>query len=158
MLGNIRLLLSGNWNKELNIENKDTFISTLIAKIKPVPKNSEFMFGFSAFTINLNHLTKEQLAKIAPTDSRLRPDKRAYEHGDVDLAVCEKKRLEELQKAREKRRNKMKLVYKPRWFELSMDEDIGENFYKYKGGYWERRDNRNWTKEGETELIDLYNG
>ena len=157
MIGNIQLLLEGSWNKDLHIVDKTTLISTQISHIKPLPEQHEFMYGFSSIAITLNHLTKEQLARIAPTDSRLRPDQRAYEQGDVNLAASEKYRLEELQRAKRKRRNKMKLTHRPRWFELSVDEDTGEEFYKYKGGYLERRKTGQWTQEGDPELLDLFN-
>ncbi len=38
----------------------------------------------------------------APTDCRFRPDLRAYENGDLELAASEKHRLEELQRKRRK--------------------------------------------------------
>jgi hypothetical protein len=34
-------------------------------------------------------------AMLPPTDSRLRPDQRALENGELDLASTEKNRLEE---------------------------------------------------------------
>lgn len=40
----------------------------------------------------MNHLTIDLLLKIAPTDSRLRPDQRAVEFGNFVLAGSEKSR------------------------------------------------------------------
>ncbi len=45
--------------------------------------------------MNLNHLNEELALKIAPTDSRLRPDQKAWENGWSELAASEKHRLEE---------------------------------------------------------------
>ena len=41
----------------------------------------------------LNHLNKRNMAEMAPTDSRLRPDQRALEYRKPDLAESEKLRL-----------------------------------------------------------------
>lgn len=48
----------------------------------------------SKFGVKLNHINFDLLHSICPTDSRLRPDIRAYEMGDWDLAKKEKARLE----------------------------------------------------------------
>lgn len=45
--------------------------------------------------INANNLPLKIVSEIAPTDVRFRPDQRAYENGEVDLAAKEKNRLEE---------------------------------------------------------------
>lgn len=50
----------------------------------------------------LNHLNKENLAAIAPTDSRLRPDQRALEYRNIEVAASEKNRVEEKQRAKRK--------------------------------------------------------
>lgn len=44
--------------------------------------------------------------KLPPTDTRLRPDMRAWEHAELELASKEKERLEENQRARRKQANK----------------------------------------------------
>lgn len=56
---------------------------------------------------------------VAPSDSRLRPDQRALEDGNFDLAEKEKKRVEE--KQREKRRQ---------------DRIFGSQFFEKKGEGW----------------------
>ena len=38
-------------------------------------------FHFSSWALHLNELTPELLAKLPPTDDRLRPDMRLFEHG-----------------------------------------------------------------------------
>lgn len=68
--------------------------------------------------------------KLPPTDSRLRPDVRALEVGELDLAEEEKVRVEELQRKR-RREGKDR---QPRWFVRDGEEWI------YKGGYWEERE------------------
>jgi len=43
----------------------------------------------------LNYLSDGLKEKLPPTDSRLRPDQRALENGETELAIREKHRLEE---------------------------------------------------------------
>ena len=115
------------------------------------------MFSFPKWSIITSNLTKEQLNFICPTDSRLRPDQRAYENGDVDLAASEKHRLEELQRARRKVRKEKNEEFVPRWFKKVIDPDTNVETYKYRGGYWETREDGNWEKWEFGNNLDLYN-
>jgi hypothetical protein len=115
------------------------------------------MFGFPKWSIITSHLTKEQLKQICPTDSRLRPDQRAYENGDVDLAASEKHRLEELQRARRKQRKEDNEIFEPRWFEYKRDEDAERDIWTYRGGYLETRETGKWEEWESGKVIDLYN-
>ena len=115
------------------------------------------MYGFPKWTVQTTELTKEQLLKICPSDSRLRPDQRAYENGDVDLAASEKHRLEESQRARRKIRNENQEKFVPRWFEKVVDEDTDVETYVYTGGFWETRESGKWGEWKRGKLIDLYN-
>ena len=49
----------------------------------------------------MNNITPKMKERLAPTDSRLRPDQRALEDGDLDLATKMKDFVE--QKQRKKR-------------------------------------------------------
>ncbi|XP_016898081.1 oxysterol-binding protein-related protein 1-like isoform X2 [Cynoglossus semilaevis] len=80
--------------------------SELIWKITPRPENSPKFYAFSTFAMQLNELEKTMEGVVPSTDSRLRPDIRAMENGDIDLASAEKKRLEEKQRMARKNRNK----------------------------------------------------
>lgn len=56
-------------------------------RIREKPEKSELVYQFSNFTLQLNYLT-EELRKVLPhTDSRLRPDQRAFENGDFQTAT-----------------------------------------------------------------------
>ena len=84
---------------------------------------------------------------MAPTDSRLRPDQRALEDGDVDQAEALKARLEEHQRARRRVLEEHGEEWKPRWFnKVSTVEAAAlgdEEVWKLKGGkdgYWECRE------------------
>ena len=63
--------------------------------MRPKPQNSEYMYQFSYFTLQLNYLTDSMKEKLPHTDARFRPDQRAFENGNTDLASKEKHKLEE---------------------------------------------------------------
>ena len=94
--------LYGMWNNFLIAVNPYTREETMLAKMKPEVYLSNKQFYFSKFVIGLNYLNQQMLKKIAPTDSRLRTDLRAYEYGNIDLASKEKERLENKQRERRK--------------------------------------------------------
>lgn len=54
-------------------------------------------------------------SKLCPTDSRLRPDVRCLERGDVDGAAREKTRLEEKQRTARKQAKKTNQPGAPRY-------------------------------------------
>ena len=72
----------------------------------PPPEDSDWMYHFTQFTPHLNFINPYLERKIASTDTRLRPDQRALENGNFDLAASEKHRLEEKQRAVRKIREK----------------------------------------------------
>ncbi|XP_031385562.1 oxysterol-binding protein-related protein 1D isoform X2 [Punica granatum] len=93
-------------------------------------------YNLSSFAISLNEITPGLLDKLPPTDSRLRPDQRHLENGEYELANAEKLRLEQLQRQARKLQER---GWQPRWFQK--DED---GCYRYTGGYWEAREQKNW--------------
>jgi hypothetical protein len=60
------------------------------------PENYKKQYCMNTFAIQLNLLPSNLKLKLPPTDSRLRPDLRAWENGDADLASKEKERLERI--------------------------------------------------------------
>lgn len=58
-------------------------------------KGNEVYYNYDSFMMNLNHINVDLAKSVASTDTRLRPDQRAWENGWSDLAVSEKHRLEE---------------------------------------------------------------
>lgn len=94
--------IDGNYTKSLTITNlNDPSQQPLeVWKTSPKPESSDWMYQFSYFTLQLNYLPDTLKEKLPPTDSRLRPDQRALEMGETDLAIKEKHRLEEAQRAR----------------------------------------------------------
>uniref|UniRef100_A0A672JYK6 Oxysterol-binding protein n=1 Tax=Sinocyclocheilus grahami TaxID=75366 RepID=A0A672JYK6_SINGR len=119
--------------------------SQLLWRIAPRPVNSAQMYNFTTFAMQLDELDKEIEAVIPKTDSRLRPDIRAMENGDIDLASEEKKRLEEKQRAARKNRSKSDDEWKtrnvapgPRWFHQGPNPHNGSQDWLFSNGYWDR--------------------
>ncbi len=150
--GNVKYDFYGKWNASGNVINRETGEEINLVKRFDRYEGYEQMYYFSKFAINLNNLTKEILEKIPPTDSRLRTDLRAYEHGDLELAKTEKHRLEESQRARRRKDKKAKKVWKPKWFDFEMkDRKIVKWSFNHK--YWKVRKSGQWPDD----LLDLYN-
>lgn len=137
--GNELYKLAGHWNSHVDSLN---VCSGEIARIwqrhPPLPAASK-MYHFSAFTMTLNELDEQLRHAVCPTDSRLRPDQRAMEHGDFVGASTEKCRLEEHQRTVKKLLQGSGINYEPRWFRPAIDQDTGESYWQYIGGYWESR-------------------
>lgn len=144
--------LAGLWNSHLTAVHVESSKEVLLAKRKDEPEDCSLQYYFSHFLINVNNLTKEMLPKMAPTDARLRPDQRAYEYGDNELAAKEKTRLEENQRKRKVGdKEEGKSTWKPLWFDFTMDgNDINSRF---KGEYWKCRESGKWP----AQMLDLYN-
>ncbi|XP_071343033.1 oxysterol-binding protein-related protein 1 isoform X2 [Trachinotus anak] len=116
--------------------------SQLLWRIAPRPANSAQMYSFTSFAMQLNELHKEMEGVIPQTDCRLRPDIRAMENGDIDLASEEKKRLEEKQRAARKNRSKSDEEWKTRWFQQGQNPHNNSQDWLFSGGYWDRKYNQ----------------
>ena len=103
-------------------------------------------YYFTDFSSNLNNITDELKKELPPTDSRLRPDQRAMENRDLDLAAKEKLRLEEKQRQKRKETEKKNKNHKhiPMYFTETYDDLTGELIYKYSNKYWEDRAKKNF--------------
>ena len=97
------------------------------------------MYNFTQFTPHLNDINDYLRRKLPKTDSRLRPDQRALENRQLDLAASEKHRLEEKQRAARKELEKQGLQYKPKYLKASVNEVTGEAIYIPDRDYWQER-------------------
>ncbi|KAM4629559.1 oxysterol-binding protein-related protein 1 isoform 2-T2 [Polymixia lowei] len=140
---------SGEEPEELPLPDADTVEvipgSQLLWRIAPRPANSAQMYSFTSFAMQLNEMNKDMGGVIPKTDCRLRPDIRAMENGDIDLASEEKKRLEEKQRAARKNRSKSDEESKtrtpalgPRWFQQGQNPHNSSQDWLFSGGYWDR--------------------
>lgn len=109
--------LSGKWDEQVSrAMGGDQFQQVL--KVSDFPKDAPKYYGFTKFAIQLNEVTEDLEGKLPPTDSRLRPDQKAFEEGKVDEAEEGKKKLEEKQRAKRKEWNEQgKEPRPPQWFE-----------------------------------------
>jgi hypothetical protein len=83
----------------------------------PPIERKEFQYNFTKFALSLNHLPDSLRAKLPRSDCRLRPDIRAYENGEMELAANEKFRLEEKQRAARRRRAEGEIPeFEPKYF------------------------------------------
>jgi hypothetical protein len=104
------------------------------------PRPSGIPFNLTPFVLTFNHIDDNLRPWLAPTDSRFRPDQRAMEEGEYDFAATEKNRLEEAQRARRREREAKGEEFVPAWFTRAKCEITGEEYWKFNGEYWKRRE------------------
>ena len=145
-----RIQIQGNWNEELKIKdlNMDNPKYHCVWKADPEPENWDDIYRFSIFSLQLNKLTPDIKSSLPPTDWRFRPDQRALENGDYELATSEKHRLEEKQRNAKKVRNKAGKKYTPKYFkEVDVKHIESEQTYKdYMPirDYWQDKASQAW--------------
>lgn len=125
--------ISDDFSTSLDIPN-----SRVLWVINPRPSDSEEYYNFTSFAMSLNEINKDSKSKLAPTDSRLRPDIRLLEEGDLNGSSNEKHRLEEKQREVRKLKRKKNEVHQPLWFDYKLNEYTKENDWIFNEKYWER--------------------
>ena len=96
-------------------------------------------YGLTAFAASLNEITGIEKGRIPPTDSRLRPDQRALEQGDLDSAERLKVELEEAQRCRRREMEEKDRAWEPKWFERVSGHGEEEIWQLKKDTYWDTR-------------------
>ncbi|KAH8431198.1 OSBP family protein [Aspergillus melleus] len=102
-------------------------------------------FNLTPFGITLNALTEDLEKYLPPTDTRRRPDQRAMEEGEYDLAATEKHRVEEKQRAKRREMEMKGEEHRPKWFVREQCPVTGEEYWAHNGKYWESRDAQDWS-------------
>ena len=134
----------GKWFEGMKAFNEETGQEIVIWQPSDNLPNSAFMYNFTRFGVNLNYLPPDLKALLPPTDSRFRPDQRALEEGQIEKAIYEKNRLEELQRKARRERQAQNIEWKPRYFEKFVDP-VTENIdYTYCRDYWADRASQHW--------------
>jgi len=112
----------------------------LLWRCSPPPADPT-RYCLTSFAISLNEITPEEEGKMAPTDSRLRPDQHCLELGVHDRANAEKQRLERKQRAARAAADRGEQI-RPRWFErVNEGRAAGEApMYRFTGEYWRCRE------------------
>lgn len=109
--------------------------------VNPWPQHTSQYYGMTAFGMQLNQ-RPEDVEAIAPSDSRLRPDQRLLEEGELVEADRIKKMLEEEQRQRKAEGKPAG----PRWFRALSPHD-----WQYEGTYWDVK-GRGQMKEAAPKL------
>eukprot|EP00106_Octopus_bimaculoides_P020477 XP_014787919.1 PREDICTED: oxysterol-binding protein-related protein 2-like [Octopus bimaculoides] len=135
----------------------------LLWKAFPRPETTNQFFSFTLYAMMLNELTDNLKDRLPPTDSRLRPDIRLLEQGDIDgaaieknrleekqrghpirsvkvfdTAAMEKNRLEEKQRSARRERKKKKEEWTPVWFHYGIHPTTGKEDWLFNKDYWQR--------------------
>ncbi|MBW0504186.1 hypothetical protein O181_043901 [Austropuccinia psidii MF-1] len=140
--GKVQVTISGKWDHHLiRADSNEVVLAS-----HPLPERSNEFYGFTKFAIELNELTQDLIHKLPKTDSRLRPDQRAFEEGRIDKADEIKKILEESQRNRRKDGQQSS----PTWF-----KKLGQHWI-YKGGYFENRLQEKCTWDITDENSNIY--
>ncbi|KAJ4288593.1 hypothetical protein N0V90_011830 [Kalmusia sp. IMI 367209] len=115
-------------------------------------------FNLTPFVVTLNAITDELRPVVAPTDTRLRPDQRAMEDGEYDVAATEKNRVEEKQRATRRQRESHGEEFVPKWFSKGRCDITGEEYWNFNHDYWKIRHDvaQKKTKWEEHGLEDIF--
>ena len=150
--------LKGKWSDNLAIQ-KDKENYQVLWEANEMPPYAEDYYGFTYFAMSLNELSEDCKDLIPPTDSRLRPDQRAFEEGNVDKAEQLKQKLEEAQRSRRKKLESESKSHTPKWFHKSDDAPDwvyggpeGADYFKMRKKAAEEKDA--WK---EADVQDVFN-
>lgn len=139
--------LSGTWTTSLQLtKNGSPSGSSPLWTAGSLVPNSQKHYGLTSFAATLNEVTPIEKSHLPITDTRLRPDQRALEDGDLDRAEDIKVRLEEGQRARRREMEAAGESWEPRWFSRVADD--GEAVWRLKAGkdgYWDERAKGAWS-------------
>lgn len=142
----LSITLAGKWTTSLTRSDS----GAEVWRAGPTTPDAAKSWGFPVFSAQLNEITPIEDGKMARTDSRLRPDQRAFEEGHLDEAEGLKARLEERQRSRRKVLESHGGTYTPRYFQ-KIEVDLGEEeeeVWRLKTGpegYWECRERVDWS-------------
>ncbi|KAF2965530.1 hypothetical protein GQX73_g8048 [Xylaria multiplex] len=148
--------LTGTWTKSLQVVEGGKNTGQEIWKAGQLVPNAANTYGMTTYAASLNEITDVEKNRLPPTDTRLRPDQRLAEQGQLDDAEIWKVKLEEAQRARRRDLEEKGEDHKPRWFYKVADTPEGEELWRFKGGkdsYWEERGRGSW--KGVEKIFDV---
>ncbi|KGO65422.1 Oxysterol-binding protein [Penicillium italicum] len=144
----VPLGLTGSWPSSLSLTRDGNPTGNTIWTAGTLVPSAPKHYGLTSFAATLNEITPIEDKHLPATDSRLRPDQRALENGDLDHAEEVKVQLEEGQRARRRDMENAGESWVPRWFTRVSDDSDGEVAWRLKGGkdgYWEERARGSWS-------------
>lgn len=117
-------------------------------------------FNLTPFVLTLNAIPDKLRPYVAPTDTRLRPDQRAMEDGEYDLAATEKNRVEEKQRKKRREREAHGEEFMPKWFKKGKCQTTGESFWEFNHEYWKVRNEiamgaKKWEDQGLERIFEV---
>ncbi|XP_060951106.1 oxysterol-binding protein-related protein 7 [Limanda limanda] len=141
--GSVIHRFGGLWHEGIVCDTLPT--AKCVWKPNPQPKDHQLYYGFSSFAMELNELHPELRPRLPPTDSRLRPDQRLLEEGQVDEADRKKDDIEELQRSWRKELGNKGEEHVPRFFKKAKDS-CGRDVWLTNRTYWKLRENPGFAK------------
>lgn len=144
--GDAVIKIGGNWTNRV-YEDLGKGKKNDIWKVKErPPEEASQSYNMTKWAISLNQeVSDEERHLLPPTDSRLRPDQRALENGQVDLGSRLKHALEEGQRERRRALEEAGKSWEPFWFDKVTDEVTGGTDYRYKGTFFEHMQTGDWS-------------
>ncbi|WFD42124.1 Oxysterol-binding protein 3 [Malassezia psittaci] len=122
----------GKWDEQFSRQTEKDHLQVLW-EAAPMPSNPSKYYGFTNFALSLNQITPDLDGVLPPTDSRLRPDQRALEEGNLDQAESLKASLENKQRERRKRMEDEGEDYLPQWFHHNSNATEDQPEFVYGG-------------------------
>ncbi|XP_068775359.1 oxysterol-binding protein-related protein 7 isoform X2 [Struthio camelus] len=107
-------------------------------RANPMPRDHERNYGFTQFALELNELTPELKRVLPSTDTRLRPDQRYLEEGNVSAAETQKRQIEQLQRDRRRVMEENNIAHQARFFRRLTDAS-GKESWVTNNTYWKLR-------------------
>lgn len=144
----LSLGLTGSWPTSISLTRNGSPTGNPIWTAGSLVPGAPKHYGLTSFAAALNEITSIEASHLPTTDSRLRPDQRALEDGDLDRAEEVKVQLEEGQRARRRDMEAAGETWTPRWFTRVNGDSDGESVWRLKGGkdgYWEERARGSWS-------------
>ena len=149
--------LIGTWTANLKITDGGK-AGAEIWRVGDLVDQAPRCYGLTTFAASLNETTELEKGKLPPTDTRLRPDQRAAEEGNLDLAEELKAKLEDGQRARRKIQEATGEPHKPNWFVRADGGGEEEEVWVLKGGkegYWDVRARGDWKGVGVEDVLTV---
>uniref|UniRef100_A0A8B9R3C3 Oxysterol binding protein like 7 n=1 Tax=Anas platyrhynchos TaxID=8839 RepID=A0A8B9R3C3_ANAPL len=127
--------LAGKWHEGLY---RGAPPGHCIWRANPMPHDHERNYGFTQFALELNELTPELRRLLPSTDTRLRPDQRYLEEGNVPAAETQKRQIEQLQRDRRRVMEENNITHQARFFRRLTDAN-GKESWVTNNTYWKLR-------------------
>ncbi|XP_054657820.1 oxysterol-binding protein-related protein 7 isoform X4 [Grus americana] len=127
--------LAGKWHEGLH---RGPAPGQCVWRANPMPRDHERSYGFTQFALELNELTPELRRVLPSTDTRLRPDQRYLEEGNVPAAETQKRQIEQLQRDRRRVMEENNITHQARFFRRLTDAN-GKESWVTNNTYWKLR-------------------